>query len=82
MYIHLGSDTVVRDCDVIGIFNIENTSVSRDTREYLACSGKRKTACSVSYDMPKSFIVATMGGKEKVYISPISPATLVKRSNG
>lgn len=32
MYVHLGSDTVVRDCDIIGIFDIENTSVGKITK--------------------------------------------------
>ena len=79
MYIHLGSDTVVRDSDIIGVFDIENTSVSRITKDYLAASGKRKSAVSVSYEMPKSFIIATVEGREKVYISNVSSATIMKR---
>ena len=79
MYIHLGSDTVVCSDDIIGIFDIENTSVSKNTREYLAAAGKRKSAVYVSYDMPKSFVVSTRKGKEKVFISPIAPSTLLKR---
>lgn len=81
MYVHLGSESVVRDCDIIGIFDIEKTSVGKITKEYLSASGKRKSACYVSYDMPKSFVVSTGAedGRERVYISPISPATLIKR---
>lgn len=79
MYIHLGSDTVVCSDDIIGIFDIENTSVSKNTREYLSAAGKRKSAVYVSYDMPKSFVVSTRKGKEKVFISPIAPSTLLKR---
>lgn len=79
MYIHLGSDTVVRDSDIIGVFDIENTSVSRISKEFLAASGKRRSAVSVSYEMPKSFIIATMDGREKVFISNVSSATIMKR---
>ncbi|MBQ5312412.1 MAG: DUF370 domain-containing protein [Oscillospiraceae bacterium] len=78
MYIHLGADTVVRDSDIIGIFDIE-TSVNADTRQYLAASGRRKTAVYVSYDMPKSFVTAICGGKERVYITNVSRGTLQKR---
>ncbi len=81
MYIHLGSDSVVRADDIIGIFDIENTSVGKITKDYLSAAGKRKSAAYVSYDMPKSFIITTRDGRERVYISPISPATLIKRSN-
>lgn len=79
MYVHLGSDTVVRSHEMIGIFDIENTSVGKITKEFLSSAGKRKSAVSVSYDMPKSFVLSESGGREKVFISPISPATLCKR---
>ena len=80
MYLHLGSDTVVRSGDIIGVFDIENTSVSKNTREFLAGAGKRKNAVTVSYDMPKSFTVAVERGKERVYISALSSAAILKRS--
>ena len=35
MYLHLGQDVVVRSRDIVGIFDIENTSVSKITKEYL-----------------------------------------------
>ena len=79
MYVHLGSDTVVRSHEMIGIFDIENTSVGKITKEFLSSAGKRRSAVSVSYDMPKSFVLSESGGRERVYISPISPATLCKR---
>lgn len=80
MYIHLGSESVVRASDIIGVFDIENTSVGKITKEYLAAAGKRKSDVYVSYDMPKSFIITDEKGKERIYISPISSATIIKRS--
>lgn len=81
MYIHAGSGAVVRVRDIIGIFDIENTSVSKDSREYLALAGKRKTAVDISNKMPKSFVAAvdTDTGRERVYISPVSSSTIIKR---
>lgn len=80
MYIHLGEETVVRSADVIGIFDIENTSLGKYTKEFLAASEKGGRVCNVSYEMPKSFTVCENDGEEKVYISQISAATLSKRS--
>lgn len=80
MYLHLGEETVVRSCDIVGIFNIENTSVSKHTKEFLAASEKGGRVFNVSYEMPKSFAVCESGGRETVYISQISVATLKKRS--
>lgn len=81
MYLHLGENTVVCDKDIIGIFDIENTSVGKHTKEFLAEAEKKKHIYNVSYEMPKSFIVCkNADNEETVYISQISAATLRKRS--
>lgn len=83
MYLHLGQDIVVRSSDIIGIFDIENTSVSKSTKEYLGEQKKRRRVVNVSTELPKSFIVCSdekNRGEIVVYISQISCATLKKRS--
>ncbi len=83
MYLHLGQDIVVRSSDIIGIFDIENTSVSKSTKEYLGEQEKRRRVVNVSTELPKSFIVCSDEKNRAeivVYISQISCATLKKRS--
>ena len=41
MYLHLGEETIVKEKDIIGIFDIENTSVSKHTKDFLASSEKK-----------------------------------------
>ena len=81
MYLHLGSDIIVKYADIVGVFDIENTSISKITKEYLATSEKEKRVINVSYDMPKSFVVCENEDGTKVYISHISCSTLRKRQN-
>ncbi len=64
---------------IVGIFDIENTSVSKDTRDFLRAGGAAYTVVNVSYEMPKSFVVCNDGAQTTVYISQISAATLRKR---
>ncbi len=82
MYIHLGQETVVNENDVIGIFDIESTTVSKNTRNFLSIAEKKKRVVNVSYELPKSFIVCCDKKKNenRVYISQISSSTLLKRS--
>ena len=82
MYLHLGEETVVNGKNIIGIFDIENTSISKHTKEFLAKSEKSGSVFNVSYEMPKSFIVCReeCGNSDTVYISQISAATLKKRA--
>lgn len=81
MYLHLGNETVIKKEDIIGIFDLENTSISRHTRKFLAVREKEKQVINVSYELPKSFIVCKRKNKrnQKVYISQISTSTLLKR---
>ena len=75
MFIHLGENCIIRKKDMIGVFDIENTSTSKITRDYLNKMGKEKKVVYVSYDMPKSFVVT----KDTVYISSLASQTLIKR---
>ena len=79
MYLHLGNDTVIKTKDIVGIFDMDNTSVSKHTRNFLSNSEKKKQVVNVSFELPKSYIVCFDGEKETVYISQISPSTLIKR---
>ena len=81
MYVHLGNETVVKENEIIGIFDIETTTVSQKTRIFLEKAEKNKIVKNVSYELPKSFIVTNNKKENSVYISQISPLTLQKRSN-
>ena len=81
MYLHLGQNVVVRTSTVIGIFDIENTSLGKITRQYLAKAQKAERVINVSADLPKSFIVCQEKQGVFVYLSQISPATLRKRTS-
>ena len=41
MYVHLGEDTLLKGDDIIGIFDLDNTTVMKSTREYLKKASKR-----------------------------------------
>ena len=40
MYIHLGQETLVKKEDIIGIFDLDNTTVSKRTRNFLTMAEK------------------------------------------
>lgn len=69
------NDTTVKKDDVIGIFDIEECSVSRITADFLNASQKQGRVVSVSDDMPKAFVVCT----DKTYITNVSNSTINKR---
>ncbi len=81
MYLHLGEDHIVNEKDVIGIFDLERTSVSKYTREFLSAATKNKRVMSCTSDLPKSFVVTLdKDYTEKVYVSLLACSTLKKRN--
>ncbi len=81
MFLHLGNDCVVRKKNIIGVFDLENTSVSKDTKEFLNNASKRKEVKYLTSEIPKAFIVTEENGKSETYISLVSSQTLRKRAN-
>ncbi len=81
MYLHLGGEYVIKEEEVIGIFDLDTSTVSKHTRSFLNKKEKEKKVINVSYELPKSFIlVENQKKEEKIYISQISTSTLNKRS--
>ncbi len=82
MYLDIGGETLLRTENILGIFDLDNTTVNKVTREYLSDAEKTGFSKTVSYDLPKSFLVTVEKNDRFVYISPLSTATILKRLNG
>lgn len=80
MYLHLGQNVVVPETDVIGIFDLDNTTGSHTTRRFLNEAEKTRRVTTVSEELPKSFILCGKNGDFVVYLSQLSSQTLLKRS--
>ena len=72
------SDMAVREKSISGIFDLDNTSVSKRTRNFLTRAEQegRVIPCD---DLPKSYVLATEYGIDKIYLTGLSSATLEKR---
>lgn len=81
MFLHIGADVVVFLKDIVAIMDIERTTTSNTTREFLKSCEKKKCIKTVGGDIPKSFVVTVKNGKNLIYLSPISSTTLYKRAS-
>lgn len=78
MYLNIGNDMAVRERSVIGIFDMDNTTTSKRTREFLA-NAEQEGLVVPCDELPKSYIVTAEYGMDRVYLSSLSAATLEKR---
>ena len=80
MYIHLGRDYVLNDRDVIGIFNMETTTITPRGREFLNYAQKNGAVVSLSDELPQSYVLADGAVVDTVYLSELSSAVLRRRA--
>ena len=52
MFLHLGQDTVVRLDEIVGIFDMENATISKHTRRFLSDAQKGGRIFNVSMELP------------------------------
>ncbi len=79
MYLHIGQDTVITTDSIVGIFDLDTTTISKATRDYLEKAEKSGNVVTVSYELPKSFIVCNENNKKVVYVTALSSQTIQKR---
>lgn len=80
MFLHIGGDVVIPIKNVIAILDIETTTISKDSKDFLRIAEEEGFIEAISNDLPKSFIITEVEKKSKIYLSPISSITLQKRS--
>lgn len=79
MYIHPGNDHAVNEKDIIGIFDMDNTTVARASRGFLARVQEEGVVVNATEDLPRSYVVTEHRGNERVYLSSVSTATMARR---
>lgn len=81
MYLHLGQTTVVATASILGVFDLDNSTVSKHTRAFLTRAQKEGRVRNVSMELPNSFVVCMERGGLTVYLSQIAPSTLLRRAS-
>lgn len=77
MYVNIGGDKFVFCNDIVGVFDLDNTTTSRITRNFLKKAEKDGKSENASKDIPHSFVVTN----DKVYIAQSASRTVKKRTD-
>ncbi len=80
MFIHLGGDVVIPLKDIISIMNLETSTYSKKTKEFLKIAKDEGFLKRITDKKPKSFVFTIKDNQTIIYLSPISSVTLNKRS--
>ena len=81
MYLHLGQNIMVPEADILGVFDLDNTTWSFRTRRFLERAERDGRVTAVGDDLPRSFVLVQEGdGPPTVYITALSSAALSARA--
>ncbi len=80
MYLHLGKDVSVNTKNIIAILDLESTSVSKNTRDFLKIVEEEGFVRNVSEEIPRTFVLCEINGQSVVYITNISSKALAGRT--
>lgn len=75
IYLHIGNNYSVDVREIIGIFDMDNTTVTSCTKKLLDKAEKEKRLFLATYELPKTYIIT----KKRIYISQLAASTLKKR---
>ena len=71
-YINIGAVQIVLKKDIVGIFDLDSSSTTTDTKRFLAKCQEQKHLYPVGNDIPKSFVLTAEGRKERVFMTQLS----------
>ena len=80
MYLHLGQAVVVNQWDIVAIFDMDNATWSRWTRQTLTLAEQSGQVIDAAPgDIPNAFVLCREDGAQKIYLSALTAATLRRR---
>lgn len=79
VYLHLGKDVSVSTKNIIAILDLESTTVSKSTRDFLKVVEEEGFVRNVSEEIPRTFVLCEINGQSVIYITNISSKALEGR---
>lgn len=79
MFLHLSKNESVRRSEVVGIFDIDNASLSKDTRNLMKNMQETHKTVSLCDDLPKTLVLCDNELTDTLYITQLSAETVGKR---
>ena len=81
MFLHIGNGKSVKKRDIIGIFDLDTSTVTKVGRNFINNSEKKGIVEYDDFDLPRSFVLIEENGEIRIKLSRISTKGLVARVN-
>ena len=78
MYLNIGAEVLLKEEEIVGIFDLDSASVGADTKKLLKEKDKCGMVIQAGRELPKSFVLTKEG---KIYFSQFASTVLKKKEN-
>lgn len=80
-FVNIGLDRILVSKTIVGIFDMDSTTVKKDTRDYLKRAENHNEVEVIAPDLPASFVVCSeKKKKQKILLTSFTVATLYART--
>ena len=76
MYLHIGNGNSVKRKNIIGIFDLDTSTISKVTRKYISKMEKEGRVTYLDSDIPRAFILTGNRFESDIKLSRISSVGL------
>lgn len=80
MFLHVGNNKNIRISDIVGVFDMDNATLSSVTRKYLSRKQRENAVESAIIEIPKSFVLYKENGEYRICFSQLSTSALRGRA--
>ena len=80
MFLHIGNGKSVKKKDIIGIFDLDTSTMTKAGKDFINKSERRGNVEYDDDDLPRSFVLVEENKKYKVKLSRISSKGLTQRA--
>ncbi|MGX8698816.1 MAG: extracellular matrix regulator RemB [bacterium] len=80
MYLFLGGDTVIREEEIVGIFDFDNATASKWTRKTLEMAERAGQVFETTPALPRSFVLTAGHFGQQIYLTPLTSGTVGRPS--
>ncbi|MBQ7386860.1 MAG: DUF370 domain-containing protein [Clostridia bacterium] len=80
MYLHIGNGKSLKKKDIIGIFDLDTATVSKESKKFINQKEKEGRLVYEDFDLPRSFLLCDGEDGHTVHLSRISSQGLKIRA--
>ncbi len=81
VFLHIGHGKSIKSRDIVGIFDMDTSTVSKVTRDFLVKAQKNEQVINTTTEIPKAYILTCKNKerKPKIIVSQLAVQTLNER---